>query len=247
LKLDLGDLDSVKQAVKTFSEQESKLDVLWNNAGIGAKAFAQGQRTAQGFEPLMGIHCIGTLLLSELMVPYLRRASAEGDEPGATRVVWAGSIMAETNSAANGGIPWDRLHDDHNEVEAYGSSKLGSWYLSREFARRHEADGITSVSMNPGNLKTTIFDGVPPVAMFLFNCILHPPKFGGYTELFAGLSPEIRRENSGCSIIPWGRIRDESDIPREDLRKAVLPVDEGGMGYDTRFYEWCQEQYSPYV
>ena len=34
LELDLGDLESVKKAAETFKRQESKLDVLWNNAGI---------------------------------------------------------------------------------------------------------------------------------------------------------------------------------------------------------------------
>ena len=37
LHLDLSDLSSIKATVKTFEAKESKLDVLWNNAGVGKR------------------------------------------------------------------------------------------------------------------------------------------------------------------------------------------------------------------
>ncbi|KAJ8120026.1 hypothetical protein O1611_g10471 [Lasiodiplodia mahajangana] len=57
LQLDLNDLESVKQAAQRFSQCESKLDVLWNNAGLGAFLVPYGQRTAQGLEPLVAQSC----------------------------------------------------------------------------------------------------------------------------------------------------------------------------------------------
>ena len=35
LHLDLDDLNVVRSAAKTFSEQESRLNIIWNNAGLG--------------------------------------------------------------------------------------------------------------------------------------------------------------------------------------------------------------------
>jgi NAD(P)-dependent dehydrogenase (short-subunit alcohol dehydrogenase family) len=48
LELNLGDLESVKKAAETFKRQESKLDVLWNNAGISHVPV--GSKSKQGYE-----------------------------------------------------------------------------------------------------------------------------------------------------------------------------------------------------
>lgn len=48
LELDLDDLESVKKAGETFAKLESKLDVLWNNAGISLRP--AGSKSKQGFE-----------------------------------------------------------------------------------------------------------------------------------------------------------------------------------------------------
>jgi hypothetical protein len=48
LHLDLDDLSTVRVAAKAFADQESRLDILWNNAGIGA--VPAGSKTKQGIE-----------------------------------------------------------------------------------------------------------------------------------------------------------------------------------------------------
>ena len=48
LIIDLSDLTTIKLAVEKFAAQESKLDVLWNNAGIGSAPI--GSKTRQGYE-----------------------------------------------------------------------------------------------------------------------------------------------------------------------------------------------------
>jgi hypothetical protein len=54
---------------------------------------------------------------------------------------------------------------------------------------------------------------------FVRNLILHRPKLGGYTELYAGLSPEISEKTPGALIIPWGRIQEQN--PRKDIHGAI--------------------------
>jgi len=63
--------------------------------------------------------------------------------------------------------------------------------------------------------------------------MLYEPIYGAYTELFAGLSPEVKEENSGCFIQPWGRIVEG----RKDLH-------EEGLG--KRYWEWTEEQVKEY-
>jgi hypothetical protein len=36
------------------------------------------------------------------------------------------------------------------------------------------------------------------------------------------------------------------DVPRKDLVRAMTPEDKGGLGYDVKFWDWCQEQIKDY-
>lgn len=247
LHLDLNDLTIVKAAAETFARQESRLDVLWNNAGTGANGVRIGQRTAQDLEPMIGFHCVATLLFTQLLVPQLRVA-ATTSSTGQTRVIWTSSGLAEAGSPPNG-IDFDVLDKGTNKpMQNYGASKAGTWLLSREFARRYRKDGIVSVCLNPGYLKTASFNGTPAPVMFVMNRVmLSEPVFGAYTELFAGLSPDITMENSGSYITPWGRIRENAATPRQDLIKAGDSKEEGGLGYGEKLWTWCEESWEPYV
>lgn len=250
IHLDLNDLESVKEAATTFAQQESKLDVLWNNAGTGANRVEADARTAQGFESMMGMHCIATLLFTELLRPQLRAAAAAPETPrGSVRVVWTSSFMAEGASPANG-IDFTKLEEGHNDcTRNYSVSKVGTWMLGRELARRYQLDqeNIISVVQNPGNLNTGTYEGTPAVAMFFIRALLHESKFGAYTELYAGLSSEITLEQNGAYVIPWGRIRPDEDCPRRDIVAAMTPAENGGLGYPTRLWEWCEQQWKPFV
>ncbi|KAK2035032.1 NAD(P)-binding protein [Colletotrichum zoysiae] len=247
LHLDLDDLDIVKSAAASFARQESKLDVLWNNAGMGALNVPVGSRTKQGFESMVGMHCIAAQLLTRLLLPQLRAAVADGPG-GSVRVVWTSSYLAESTSPAHGvdlGLLGKGATD---RMRNYAQSKAGNWLLGREMAARHGAEGIVSVTQNPGNVRAGSYAGVPALAMpvidFLF---LHETRYGGYTELYAGLSPEISLETNGAYVVPWGRIRPDGDCPRKDLLDAMKSEAEGGTGYAAKFWDWCEEQWAPFV
>lgn len=160
LHLDLGDLASVKQAVLSFSEQETRLDVLWNNAGVGANGVKFGDRTTQGHEILLGTHCIGALLFTELLYPKPKAAvdadadasSSESGPSGRTRVVWTSSALVD-GAAPTNGIDFAALDTGlQDRMANYAMSKAGAWILGHEFALRHEEDGILSVVANPGKI-----------------------------------------------------------------------------------------------
>jgi hypothetical protein len=119
--------------------------------------------------------------------------------------------------------------------------------LGREMARRYGKDGIVSVVQNPGNLKAGSYAGTPAPIMFSINFVLYVPNFGGYTELYADLSPDIGLENNGAYVIPWGRIRLDEDCPRKDIIKAMTPEEKGGLGYGKKLWELCEEQWKPFV
>lgn len=207
-------------------------------------------KTAQGFEAMVGMHCIATLLFTELVRPQLRAAATAPETArGSVRVVWTSSFLAEGASPENG-IDFTVLDKGTKDrTRNYAVSKVGTWMLRQELARRSHLDreNIVSVVQNPGNLYAGSYAGTPAVAMFFISPLLHEAKFGAYTELYAGLSSEITLEKSGAYIIPWGRIRPDMDCPRRDIVAAMTSAEDGGLGYPTRFWEWCEQQWKPFV
>ncbi|KAK7715191.1 hypothetical protein SLS64_003889 [Diaporthe eres] len=239
LLLDLNDLNSVRTAASEFAVQENRLDILWNNAGIGADAVPVQSKTAQGLEKFVGMHCVAALLFTQLLLPQLRYA-AKTSHPGAVRVVWLSSIMAESHVPADG-IDFSILAAGcPNGRRNYARSKAGNWILAHEYARRYGQLGIVSVAANPGNLKTNAFQGAPSKFMAVADRLfLYDPKFGGYTELYAGFSPDITLENNGAYILPFGRVQPEEQIGRPDIL-AKLKSEEDNLG--ENFWKWCEDQ-----
>jgi NAD(P)-dependent dehydrogenase (short-subunit alcohol dehydrogenase family) len=154
LPLDLNDISSVKGAAATFAKQESKLDVLWNNAKMGGNALEPSSRTVQGFEPMIGMHYVATLLFTQMLLPQLSAAvSAASGTPGSVHVVWTSAFLIDAVSPING-VEFELLEKDTaDRTRNYAVSKVGTWMLRREFARRYGHEGIESVIQNLGNLK----------------------------------------------------------------------------------------------
>src|ERR1700760_3566899 len=69
LPLDLADLPSVKQSAEAFLARESRLDVLFNNAGVMIPP--QGSLTKQGYELQLGTNCVGPFLFTRCLEPLL--------------------------------------------------------------------------------------------------------------------------------------------------------------------------------
>lgn len=238
---------SVRNAAATFAQQESKLDILWNNAGTGPYLVKPGARTAQGLEAMVGMHCVAVLLLTQLLLPQLRTAvTAASETPGSVRVVWTSSYMAESATQANS-IEFDLLEQGTTDrPRNYAVSKMGNWLLGREMARRYGKDGIVSVTQNPGSVMTGAYGQNSKLVTFFMNRLLYEAKLGGYTELYAGLSPDLMLETNGAYIIPWGRVRLDKDCPRKDIVKALTPEEDGGLGYSSKFWDWCEQQWKQF-
>ncbi|CAG8303070.1 unnamed protein product [Penicillium salamii] len=158
---------------------------------------------------MVGMHCVATLLFTELLRPQLRAAAAASEKPrGSFRVVWTSSFLAEGMSPPNG-IDFNVLDKGTKDRGCnYSVSKVGTWMLGRELAHRSQLEehNIVSVVQNPGNLKSGAYAETSATAMCFIRPFLHETKFGAYTELYAGLSSEITPEQNGAYIIPWGRI-----------------------------------------
>ncbi|KAI1076701.1 NAD(P)-binding protein [Whalleya microplaca] len=222
--LDLNDLSTIKASAEKFLSLESKLHVLFNNAGVQT-ATPDIPKTVQGYEHHLGINCLGTFLFTELLTPTLvATAQAEKSTPGSVRVVWVSSSGTEIGGEKSVGIHMDNLdyHVEKDYMYKYAVSKTGNWMHGVEYAKRHRADGVISIPLNPGNLMSDLYRDAGLVLRILTKIIMYPPVNG---------------------VVPFGRI-----YPiRKDLVAATKLETEGGNGTVLKFWDWTEDQVKPYL
>lgn len=233
--LDLNDLEGIKPSVEKFLAQESRLDVLINNAGV--MMTPQGSTTKQGYEQQLGTNCVAPFLFTKLLTPLLI-VTAKKEPAESVRVVWVSSSLADV-AAPKGGVDMQNLDYKKNAgpTTKYSISKGGNILQALEFQRRYGAEGVVSVPLNPGNLRTELTRHIPAWQKMIIKFILHPPVNGAYTELFASLAPEAAKLKESEWVVPFGRV-----MP---LRKDYW----GQEGKETAkaFWEWNEQQVERYT
>ncbi|KAL6904171.1 hypothetical protein GGI43DRAFT_421636 [Trichoderma evansii] len=226
LLLDLADLSTIKAGANAFLEKETRLDILFNNAGIMRLPKKAPNRSKQYHEIMLAVNCFGPYLFTKLLHPVLE-STAKSSPTGSVRVVWLGSLMIQLG-APKGGIDLDDLDYKKkwlDEMTRYSASKAGNLFIGSEWARRDADNGILHLTVNPGNLKTPLQRDVPAIEYYPMLPVLHDPIYGAYSELFAGLSPDVKPKHSGRYVMPWGRFG-----PTQDISNA------------GKFFEYCENQ-----
>ncbi|KAL2870576.1 uncharacterized protein BJX67DRAFT_377930 [Aspergillus lucknowensis] len=149
LQLDLTSEESIQSAVATIEHDFGHLDVLINNAAILIdvdKALTPWERYARTFTT----NVVGTAVLTELLVPLLRRARARGGLP---RVVFLSSRMGSLHTAMDKSTNFYAI-----DYKAYDASKAAVNMLMLNFARVLEEDGgVAKVnSVCPGYVSSNL-------------------------------------------------------------------------------------------
>ncbi|KAK3354089.1 hypothetical protein B0T25DRAFT_225420 [Lasiosphaeria hispida] len=243
LPLQLEDLSTIRGTADAFLARESRLDVLWNNAGVMVPP--QGSTTAQGHELQQGVNNLGHFLLTSLLLPTLRQTAAAASTSaststtttavGSVRVVWVSSSAADAapQPALDFGNMDYRLREE-GIWQKYARSKAACQLHASELARRTAGSGIITVALNPGNFLTSLQQNMPKMQVFMFKFVSSEPKNGAYTELFAGLSPTISEKDNGGWVSPFGKL----DTPRKDLVEPELCA---------RYWDWSEQQVKEYM
>jgi NAD(P)-dependent dehydrogenase (short-subunit alcohol dehydrogenase family) len=139
--LDLSDVNSIYNFAESFKQNENKLDVLINNAGMWTKT---KKLTNINVEMTFAVNVLGHHLLTKLLLDQLKNA--------------ASSRIINTASHYAGGLDIDDINFDkrsYNETLAYKQTKQANRMLTREWARRLEKDNISVYSLTPGFIPDT--------------------------------------------------------------------------------------------
>ncbi|KAM6912448.1 retinol dehydrogenase 14-like [Xenentodon cancila] len=189
--LDLASLASVRSFCEDFVQQEPRLDVLVNNAGVYQCPFT---KTEDGFEMQFGVNHLGHFLLTHLLLDLLKRSAP-------SRVVVVSSRLYK-----HGHINFEDLNSElsYDKAFAYSRSKLANLLFSCELARRLEGSGVTVNALTPGIVRTNLgrHVHVPVLAKPFFNLLswslFRSPVEGAQTSLYLASSPEVDGVQGKC-------------------------------------------------
>ncbi|CAG5928329.1 unnamed protein product [Menidia menidia] len=189
--LDLASLGSVRTFCQEINEEESKIDVLVNNAGLYQCPYT---KTEDGFEMQLGVNHLGHFLLTHLLLDLLKSSAP-------SRIVVVSSKLYKY-----GHINFDDLNSENNYDKAfcYSQSKLANLLFTLELARQLEGTGVTVNALTPGIVRTRLGRHVkiPFLAKPLFHlasfAFFKSPLEGAQTPLYLACSPEVEGVSGKC-------------------------------------------------
>ncbi|KAK4062429.1 hypothetical protein Trihar35433_9250 [Trichoderma harzianum] len=241
LRLDLNDLSTIKSSASEFLSKESRLDVVWHNAGLGGAPF--GSKTVQGFETHLGVNALGPFLFQHFLTPICLETAARSDtKPGHSRVVFVSS-SGHRAAPKPDGVNWDDLNMHElggfkGAMTKYPQSKAMLIMFAHEFARRFAAQGLLSLSLHPGSVKSEFQRNQPGFVKWLTSPLLYEQHYGGLTLLFAGFADVADTKmleqggKNGSYIEPWGQWGTGADYIFDGLVNR---------GTGERLWKLCEE------
>jgi NAD(P)-dependent dehydrogenase (short-subunit alcohol dehydrogenase family) len=177
---------SIRDFAASFTEREPELAVLVNNAGALP---AERERTEDGFELTFATNLLGPFLLTNLLLPALRRGAP-------SRVINVSSGGMYTARLDAGDPQLDRR--DFDGPRFYAHTKRALVALTETWAERERGSAVAFFAMHPGWADT------PGLARSL-------PRFHRL------LGPALRDPRQGADTIVWLATVDKLPGPSGEL------------------------------
>ncbi|MFJ9588636.1 SDR family NAD(P)-dependent oxidoreductase [Streptomyces acidicola] len=130
-RVDVGRDEDVRTAVARVAETFGGIDVVVNNAGIGAQGTV-ADNSDEEWHRVLDINVLGAVRVSRAALPWLRRSSCA-------------AIVNMCSIAASAGLPQRAL---------YGASKGALYSLTLQMAADHVREGIRVNAVSPGTAAT---------------------------------------------------------------------------------------------
>jgi len=131
VRADVADDNSVAAAMTQVVEESGGLDVLVNNAGIGAAGTVETNALDE-WQRVLDVNLLGVVRMTRASLPHLRRSASA-------------AVVNTCSVAADVGLPQRAL---------YSASKGAVLALTRAMAADHVHEGIRVCCVNPGTAAT---------------------------------------------------------------------------------------------
>lgn len=154
MKLDLADLQSVRDFAAVFKKKYDHLDGLACNAGMVNMASDPGY-TKDGLELTIGISYFGHFLLTELLLDELKAAQD-------SRMVILSSVVHAGSEKNRPKVHLDDLNFKNRKYSnfgAYGEAKVAVILYAKELAERLQGTGVSVYSVHPGWARSNFGSG----------------------------------------------------------------------------------------
>lgn len=196
--LDLCEANSVVRFVEWyFAKHGSELDVLVNNAGVHLDLMSKWKEphvTADGFEIQWRTNYLGTMHLTHLLLPALKKAA---ERTGEARIV---NVASKLHLKGSNSQLFEQT-EPYDSWKAYGRSKLALVHATFEAQRRFASQqGVQSYCLHPGAVSTNVaargLEGTwaGPVRNALLaveGVFLKSPEEGAQTQIHCATAPGL--------------------------------------------------------
>ncbi|XP_070541225.1 retinol dehydrogenase 13-like [Ptychodera flava] len=182
-QVDLASLSSVRKLAGEITEEESRVDILVNVAGV---AGLPRRETEDKLEQTFAINFYGPFLLTNLLLDKLKKAAP-------SRIVNVTSIAHQW-----GAIDFDNLRGDKWFLmpRSYFDSKLAIILATREMGRQLKEAGVIVNCCHPGSVNTSFLDNMPffvrmfttPIGLLFWRT----PREGAQTPIHLAVSEDVK-------------------------------------------------------
>ncbi len=180
---DLSSFSSIRVCVEKFSQQETSLDVLINNAGVG---ITTRELSKDGIELHFAVNFLAPFLLTHLLLPLLRK-SEEG------RIINVCSTLHREGHIDFNDIE-SKEHFDH--YKAYGNSKLALLLFTKKLAKDLMGTSVTVNALHPGVINTDLtkqmMGNTNPLVKKVYSLTMMSEKDGAKTSVYLASSEEVK-------------------------------------------------------
>lgn len=180
-KLDLSSFKSVREFADDVLKNETRLDILINNAGMHG---TENKNTEDGLLLDMQTNHFGPFLLTNLLLPLLKKSAP-------SRIVNVASL-----AYAFGEIDFDNLNAEkvYHSSKVYSATKLCNVLMAVEMAKRLKGTGVTINALHPGAVRTKILNDIPFIKHFwtFFTLTTKSAWEGAQTTIHLAVSPDVK-------------------------------------------------------
>ena len=198
LSLDLSSLASVAACAKQVLDQEERLDLLINNAGLMA---IDEEKTEDGFEMQIGVNHLGHFALDAHLLPLVLAT------PG-SRILTMSSFGHRPGKVVADDLNFEKR--GYSRWPVYFASKLANLLYSLELQRRLAAAGQSTIALtaHPGGSHTDLGhegSGLTNTLMKPLMVLGLPPETGIKPMLRAATDPNAKgAEFYGPRLMQFG-------------------------------------------
>jgi len=182
-QLDLASFASIREFVHQINENEKKIDILINNAGLMCCPFA---KSTDGIEMHFAVNHLGHFLLTNLLIDKMTHDDS--------RIIVVSSSLHKKAT-----LDLVNFNDavDYNPMLAYARSKLANILFTHQLAKKLPK-GITVNAMHPGMVWTNLgrYRLVNMISKSLFGVFayffIRSPYQGAQTIIHMATEPSLK-------------------------------------------------------